>query len=234
MTPTLFLIWGDSPAPAARIEPLRAALAPLRGLVRALAFLAADPAPGDVFADDGPGPRLTLELGFADLAALENAAAMWEREPALNFAAGSTFSAQTMLGRRFATPDPAFRLGAGERPCTLLVAYPGACEDLEAWLDHYDANHPPIMVRFPAIRDVATFRPLPEARLPAAWARGTAMQRNKVVFDSHTALRAALASPVRREMRADFEVFPPFTGRPTHFPNVTFDLLDAGRWATGG
>ena len=151
---------------------------------------------------------------------------MWEREPALN---GSTFAAQAMLGRRFATPDPVFRLGPGERPCTLLVAYPGVCEDLEAWLDHYDAHHPPIMVRFPAIRDVATFRPLPDARLPATWARATAMQRNKVVFDSHTALRAALASPVRREMRADFEVFPPFTGRPTHFPTVTFDLLDASR-----
>jgi hypothetical protein len=222
-TPTLFLVWRDAPPP---IEALRDALAPLRGLTRALAFLATDPAPGDVFADDGPGPRLTLELGFADPAALENATAIWERKPALN---GSTFSAQAMLGRRFATPDPLFRLGPGERPCTLLVAYPGVCEDLEAWLDHYDANHPPIMVRFPSIRDVATFRPLPDARLPATWARATAMQRNKVVFDSHTALRAALASPVRLEMRADYEVFPPFTGRPTHFPNVTFDLLDASR-----
>jgi uncharacterized protein (TIGR02118 family) len=223
-TPTLFLVWGESPP---QVEALRNALAPLRGLVRALAFLATDPAPDDAFAVDGPGPPLTLELGFADLAALENAAATWESARAFDL--GPTFTVQAMLGRRFATPDPSFRLGAGERPCTLLVAYSGACGDLEAWLDHYDAHHPPIMVRFPAVRDVATYRPLPEARLPVAWGHGTAMQRNKVVFDSHAALRAALASPIRREMRADFEMFPSFTGRPTHFPTATFDLVDAGR-----
>jgi hypothetical protein len=33
----------------------------------------------------------------------------------------------------------------------------------------------------------------------------------------------------RREMRADLEMFPPFTGRPTHFPTETFDLIDANR-----
>ena len=224
MTPTLFLVWGDSSASPSQVEALRDVLTPRRGLVRALAFLATNPAPDDPFAVDGPGPALTLELGFADLAALESAAALLRFEPALD-----SVSAQAMLGRRFATPDPVFRLGAGELPCTLLVAYPGACEDLEAWLDHYDAHHPPIMVRFPAVRDVATFRPLPEAWLPETWPRGTAMQRNKVVFDSHAALQAALASPVRREMRADFEVFPPFTGRPTHFPTTTFDLIDASR-----
>ncbi len=221
-TPTLFLVWGELPP---LIDAVRDVLISHRGLLRALAFLGAEPAPDGHFAADGAGPPLTLELGFADLPSLENAAAIWERERAL----GATFTAQAMLGRRFATPDPVFRLGAGERPCTLLVAYPGTCDDLEAWLDHYDIYHPPIMVRFPAIRDVATFRPLPEARLPANWARGTAMQRNKVVFDSQAALEAALASPVRQEMRADFQVFPSFTGRPTHFPTTTFNLLDAGR-----
>ena len=226
MTPTLFLVWSDSPP---QVETLRDALTPHRGLVQALAFLATEPAPDDPFAVDGPRPALTLELGFADLAAFENAAAIWEGEPAFGLPGSSTFSAQAMLGRRFATPDPVFRLGGGERPCTLLVAYPGACDDLEAWLDHYDAHHPPIMVRFPAVRDVATFRPLREARLPETWPRGAAMQRNKAVFDSRAALQAALASPIRREMRADFEAFPPFTGRPTHFPTTTFDLIDASR-----
>jgi hypothetical protein len=222
MTPTLFLVWSaSSPQTAA----LRDKLASCSGLIRALAFRGSAPAPDDHFAADGAGPPLTLELGFADLQSLENAATAWEREPLQ----GGAFAAQAMLGRRFATPDPTFRLGPGERPCTLLVTYPGTCDDLDAWLDHYDERHPPIMVRLPAIRDVATFRPLPGARLPETWARGTAMQQNKVVFDSHTALRAALASHVRLEMRADYEVFPPFTGRPTHFPTATFDLLDASR-----
>jgi hypothetical protein len=47
------------------------------------------------------------------------------------------------------------------------------------------------------------------------------MQRNKVVFDSPDALNAALASPVRHEMRADFKNFPPFSGANLHFPMIS-------------
>ena len=43
--------------------------------------------------------------------------------------------------------------------------------------------------------------------------RGRYLQRNKVAFDSRAALEAALASPVRSEMRADFAAFPPYRGR---------------------
>jgi hypothetical protein len=35
------------------------------------------------------------------------------------------------------------------------------------------------------------------------------------------ALTAALNSPVRHEMRADFKQFPPFSGANTHFPMLT-------------
>ncbi|MBV9539557.1 MAG: hypothetical protein JOY70_11535, partial [Acidisphaera sp.] len=51
--------------------------------------------------------------------------------------------------------------------------------------------------------------------LPAI--RGAAFQRNKVVFDDAKSLEAALNSPVRDEMRADFHRFPPFEGRNTHY-----------------
>jgi hypothetical protein len=47
------------------------------------------------------------------------------------------------------------------------------------------------------------------------------MQRNKVVFDDAEALTAALNSPVRHEMRADFANFPAFTGPVSHFPMAT-------------
>ena len=47
------------------------------------------------------------------------------------------------------------------------------------------------------------------------------MQRNKVAFDSAEALAAALDSPARKEMRADFAKLPPFSGRVTHFPMAT-------------
>ena len=42
-----------------------------------------------------------------------------------------------------------------------------------------------------------------------------------VAFDSPAALSAALNSPLREEMRADFRKFPPFSGRVTHFPMLT-------------
>ena len=50
------------------------------------------------------------------------------------------------------------------------------------------------------------------------------MQRNKVVFDDAAALTAALNSPVRHEMRADFKNFPPFEGRNSHYPMATLSL----------
>ena len=97
--------------------------------------------------------------------------------------------------------------------------------NLEAWLDHYDAHHPPIMTRFPGIRDVATFRPAPSASDALPGERENAMQRNKVVFDSAAALVDALASPVMTEMRADASGFPPSTRRPTHHAMATHRLL---------
>jgi hypothetical protein len=44
------------------------------------------------------------------------------------------------------------------------------------------------------------------------------MQRNKVVFDDVASLDAALASPVRARMKADFDSFPPYSGTTPHYP----------------
>ena len=109
--------------------------------------------------------------------------------------------------------------------CTFLVEYVGRCDDPQGWLDHYDAHHPAIMTRFPAIRDVATSRPAPDLPLPRGAAPAAAMQRNKVVFDTPDALAYALASPVMIEMRADSAAFPRIDGHATHFPTLTYDLL---------
>jgi hypothetical protein len=38
------------------------------------------------------------------------------------------------------------------------------------------------------------------------------------VFDTLDAFNAAMASDVRRELRADFKRFPPFSGANTHYP----------------
>lgn len=171
------------------------------------------------FAKDGPGPALAMQLYFRERADIEAAApaiAALARHESLARAPSDSISYQLMETR-------SFRVGTSEPTepcCTFLVTYPGTTNDLSAWLDHYDAHHPPIMVRFPRIREVETYRPVSSA-IDLPWRRSEAMQRNKVVFDSLNDLVAALASPVMAEMFADGRRFPSFTGKATHFPMTT-------------
>ena len=229
MIPTLFVVYRDAEAQLSDIDlqSVTGVVQALPGLQDGLAFTPMAAAGEQPFAGDGRGPPLVLQLDFAtaqDLeAALTGAGSLAHivRAGALPSLANAAVACQRMIGRRFATPDPAFRLALGGLPCTFLVDYPGTADNLEAWLDHYDAHHPPIMTRFPDIREVATYRPAPEMDNDLPCARGTSMQRNKVVFDSSDALVAALASPVMAEMRVDSSAFPPCSQRATHFVMAT-------------
>jgi uncharacterized protein (TIGR02118 family) len=231
-TPTLFLCWrdGQREASAADLAYIGEVVSGVAGIERARAYTPTL-APDHPYASEGRGPALTLELWFAHPGALEAAAAA--RGPlarlvehgALPSLAGVEIDTQAFGGRDFPTPDPKFRLGPGERACTFVIEYPGTAADPLAWLDHYDAHHPPIMVRFPGIRAVATFRPAPEIAVGLPVKRAAAMQRNKVAFDSVEALAAALASPVMAEMRVDSAKFPPVDRRPTHFPCATSEFV---------
>jgi hypothetical protein len=223
---TLFVI-ADAPGLAtteADLADIRAALAGVSGLVEAR-IMVPDATPADhPFAKDGPGPALALQIDFvgrADAADALSEASPLARIACLANAPAGAVAHQLMQARRFPT-------GAAPAPepcCTFLVTYPGTADDPRHWLDYYDANHPPIMVRFPGVREVVTFRPVDwTSALP--FARSAALQRNKVVFASLADLLAALASPVMAEMRADGKTFPPFTGKTTHFPMTT--------WRVGG
>ena len=180
----------------------------------------------DPYLDDGEPPVLGLQLYFDEIALLEAAMtadgylqrlASPDTLPSL---AHAEVTQQAMLVRRFPVPDPVFCTPAGEHPCTYLVAYEGKADDLHAWHAHYHADHPPIMARFPGIRQIEVCTRIDWCGfLP--WPRVDHMQRNKVVFDDPAGLTAALNSPVRHEMRAAFAGFPPFTGPVTHFPMLT-------------
>jgi hypothetical protein len=174
----------------------------------------------DPYLDDGLPPQLGLQLYFDDITSLESAAAVGGHlhglvaQGALRSLENARVTQQAMLVRRFAVPDPTFHTPPGDFPCTYLVAYEGEAEDLTAWLGHYIADHPPIMARFPKIRQIEIYTCIDWCgSLP--WPRVRHMQRNKVVFDNAAALTAALASPVRHEMRAAFVRFPPFNGPVT-------------------
>jgi uncharacterized protein (TIGR02118 family) len=167
-------------------------------------------------------PRCTLQLYFDSIDALENVLREGCKAHALLNLAGlkeCDLMQQVMAVRRFPVPDPGSQ-PADDARCTYMVSYEGPAEDLNAWLGHYIDSHPPIMARFPGIREIEIYTRMDYCgALPVA--RSNAMQRNKVVFDSPDALNAALASPVRHEMRADFKNFPPFSGASPHFPAIS-------------
>lgn len=175
----------------------------------------------DPYLHDGAPPRLALQCYFETIEALEAAVAPYGPLRDLPALIGDDVTQQAMLTRRFAVPDPVFR---GDGAFTYLVAYEGKAEDLPAWLAHYIASHAAIMTRFPAIRAVEIFTRIDWCGGLAPWRRVDHMQRNKVVFDDAAALTAALNSPVRHEMRADFGHFPPFTGPVSHFPMQTVSV----------
>jgi hypothetical protein len=182
----------------------------------------------DPYLNDGLPPELGLQLYFGDIAALEAAVAVDGHLRQLEALGGVGAVQQAMLVRRYPVPEPTFHTPPGELPCTYLVAYEGAAEDLPAWLAHYIADHPPIMARFPGIRQIEIYTCIDWCG-GLAWPRVMHMQRNKVVFDNRAALTAALNSPVRHEMRAAFHRFPPFTGPVTHYPMATTVVAPHGR-----
>jgi uncharacterized protein (TIGR02118 family) len=230
---TLFVVYRDPSAQLSDADLDLAARATmrLRGLIGGLAFTPISVEGEHPFVRDGRGPPLVLQLDFD--AAEDLDAALVADGPlakivspgAIPSLPGAVVGRQRMIGRRFAVPDPVFKLEPKELPCTFLVEYPGTTTDLAAWLDHYDAHHPPIMARFPGIREVSTFRPASEGRDALPCELETSMQRNKVVFDSSAALVAALGSPVMAEMRADAATFPPSSRRATHHAMATHRLV---------
>ncbi len=98
---------------------------------------------------------------------------------------------------------------------SFVVRYYRPAEDENAFQAFYVAHHPPILGRFPGIRNVLCYLPL-AWRNAGAIATSDCMLGNEVVFDSLADLDAALASEVRHELRRDYERFPPFSGAVTH------------------
>lgn len=231
MTIAYFLTYHDEANPGRRVSDADLAsftriLENVAGVTRALVFTPETTT--DPYLKDEAPPQLAAELYFDDIAPLERAAA---RDGALQALvdglpslAGAQVTQQAMLVRSFAVPEPLFL--SSDPPCTYLVGYEGPAGDLNAWLAHYIDGHPPIMARFPGIREIEVCTRLDwYGFLP--WPRDRCMLRNKVVFDSPAALTEALRSPVRHEMRADYVKFPPFSGKVFHYPMATREIASS-------
>jgi len=180
----------------------------------------------DPYLDDGPPPRLVLQLYFAALSDLEAAAAgegplkVLLSRAAFPELSKADVTQQAMLVRAVALGALPSKIARGEPYCTYLVSYEGEAEDLNAWLSHYLSEHTRHMAEFPDIRELEVYTRLDwVSALP--WRRVRHMQRNKVAFDSADALTRALNSPVRHRMREDYKTFPAFTGANTHYAMVS-------------
>jgi len=179
----------------------------------------------DPYVKDEVSPDLVLQLYFAtpfDLEAATSHAPLHGLGSRGDLAAlaNADVAQQAVLVRSFAVPEPAFGNPAGTPHCTYLVSYEGEAQDINAWLRHYLEKHTAHMVRFPGLRELEVYTRLDAVSL-LPWRQLNSMQRNKVVFDGREALTQALHSPVRHEMRADFQTFPPFTGPVHHYAMAT-------------
>jgi uncharacterized protein (TIGR02118 family) len=194
----LFVEFASNEAPALGAVP---------GLEAGLVHTAAQA--HDPFLNDGASPPLVLQLYFGSLPELERAAAQaaWPQ---------SVVSHEAMLVRRYSPSAAAMQ----EPWCTYLVRYEGPAEHPHAWLGHYLAHHPALMLRLPGIRELEVYTAIDWiGTMPGKRLRS--LQRNKVAFESTQALNAALDSPERRAMRADYAQLPAFSGRVLHFPMQT-------------
>jgi uncharacterized protein (TIGR02118 family) len=237
MTVTWFAIFRHEGTVAADdLQWLERLLAATPDLARGLIYTPAQT--HDPYLDDGRPPALAVQLYFPDIAAFEAAVAreghlqVLAAPDALPSLHGVAVTQQGMLARAFPVPYARSGTVSGEPRCSYLVTYEGAAADQNAWIAHYVEHHTAIMARFPGIREVEV-----DTRIGwcgfLPWPRVDAMLRNKVAFDDAAALTAALNSPVRHDMRADFRRFPAFTGTVTHFPMLTINLArEAGQVET--
>ena len=203
-------------------------LASVVGLERALVHVPTPAGTRHAFPNDEAGPPLALQLYAPRIEVLEDALRPAGVLQALGTAGdiealrGMRVQQQIMLVRALPIEPLDRELPPRATRCSYLVHYPGQAADLSAWHRHYIDHHPPIMRKFPNVREI-------EICTRVDWIGGLSgmrvdfMQRNKLMFDSPDDLSAALASPVIGEMRADFHQFPEFAGGNAHYPMLTLD-----------
>jgi len=217
---------GSTVIESAALSRVTQILATVPGISRTLIHTPIPGGAAHAFPNDEAAPPLVFQLYAETIEALEDALRPDGALQALIHPQSGTgldalkLQQQIMLVRRLAI-DPLDPPGQQSEPrCSYLVHYPGQAADLSAWHRHYVDHHPPIMRKFSGVREIEICTRLDWiGGLPGM--RVDFMQRNKLMFDTPAALSAALASPVIREMRADFHSFPDFAGGNVHYPMLT-------------
>lgn len=173
----------------------------------------------DPYNHDAAGPLMLLMIEFRRREALAAALAAGRVAAALGTLPPGITATGVAFERRF------YPVGEGTVPAPLtapfsyVVRYQRPADDEAAFIANYLATHPVTQAKLPGIRSVMCYLPLDELR-DRNLAGTDTMIGNEVVFDDLEAFNAAMASPVRQELRAHFHEFPRFTGANTHYPMI--------------
>ena len=222
MTISHFLTFSGADSDAANVGDWfagapAAALMALPG-VETLDLYAPEPS-DDPYLNDGAGPVLTVQTGFESTDALE--AGLEAAEARIAF---GDFAGTPAAGCKIAhdAMELKFFPVAGESapsPLTAtlsyVVRYHRPADDEAHFADYYCTHHPPVLGKFPRIRNVMCYLPI-VWRDPTQMAQADYLLGNEVVFDSVDDLNEALKSEVRHELRADYKTFPRH-GLNTHY-----------------
>jgi hypothetical protein len=212
------------------LETARNRWAGLPGLACVDAYTPAEGEARDPYNNDGAGPLLMLMLVFARRDAL--AAAVTRGAIAAAAAALATGIAVTgaAFERRF-YPTGKDATTTLQAPFSYVVRYHRPADDEAAFVSNYLATHPATEAKLPGIRSVICY--VPVGGMHAGGPAGTGLPSadymigNEVVSDDIGAFNAAMASPVRDELRAHYRAFPRFTGINTHYPMTRRRLTEA-------
>ncbi len=168
------------------------------------------------FFDDGPAPVAIVHLSaetpgmLADLARSDPFIDAFWKTPLKLAGVSPDFGLYQVIAAPIGdTPDPQDRKAA----LSFVVRYFEPIVEAKKFRDFYVANHPPILARFPDVRNVLCYLPI-DADFGDFSAARVALG-NEVVFDDLAALNTALSSNVLADLREDSQNFPPF-GRVCH------------------
>jgi uncharacterized protein (TIGR02118 family) len=211
-----FVAPGSIPSvPAGPVAEFIRCLAGLPELVSLDLYTPSGGRAADPYVQNGATPAHLAMLAFLSLDALDRAARHARFRAGLAGMSNGvlTCTAMRRTDHAIAGADAPAALTA---PFSYVVRYHRPAEDETLFVRHYVETHPPLLSRLPGIRNVMCY-------LPLAWryAGGVPvadyMLGNEVAFEDIAAFNAAMASPLRHELRTHFRQFPHFSGRNTHF-----------------
>lgn len=196
--------------------------------------------PANAYTKDKPGPRLMIQL-YCDRLEIIEAAAM-QKGLLRRISEEFDFSElgevqirhQAMYVRPQTVADPIYQRDDGADLCSYMVHYDGHADNYDAWLAHYLDHHPPIISRFPRLREYEIYTAVDWTSSDLPWLKEEMMQRNRLIFDSGPVLETSLLTEgVRSELKDWHGNFPKFNGTDVHSPLYTDIMTRAGATIPG-